>query len=75
MKRILGNLTRFEKILWLCSVVIIVAGFLVVRSDEWLTLVASLVGVTALIYVAKGHVVGQILTIICNCSEPPWGTN
>ena len=64
MKRVLGNLTRFEKILWLCSVVIIVAGFLMVRSDEWLTLVASLVGVTALIYVAKGYVAGQILTII-----------
>lgn len=58
------NLSKFEWLLWVCSVVIVSASFILAGSFYWLTLVASLIGVTALIFVAKGDVTGQILTVI-----------
>ena len=57
-------LTLGEKLLWLCSVVVVAGSFFLFQSDDILTLIASLIGVTALIYVAKGHALGQILTIV-----------
>ena len=37
---------------------------IVFRGSDTLTVVASLVGVTALIFIAKGNVLGQVLTIV-----------
>ncbi len=59
-----GNLNRFEKSLWAGSAFVVVASFVLAKSGDWVTLAASLVGVTALIFVAKGDVLGQILTIV-----------
>ena len=58
------DLTKFELILWLCSAVLVTASFLLVPEKDVLTLIASLIGVTALIFVAKGYVLGQILCIV-----------
>ena len=58
------DLTRFEFMLWLSSVAMITFSFILSRAGDALTLLASLVGVTALIFVAKGFVIGQILTIV-----------
>lgn len=58
------DLSKFELILWLCSIVIVTGSFLLVPQRDYLTLIASLIGVTALIFVAKGYVFGQILTVI-----------
>lgn len=58
-----GKLTRFEWMLWIVSVLVIGGGFLM-ASGDFLTLSASLIGVTALILVAKGDTWGQILTCI-----------
>lgn len=57
-------LTKFEKILWLLSVLFITAAFFIFQSTDYLKLTASLIGITALIFLAKGHAVGQILIII-----------
>lgn len=57
-------LTLGEKLLWLSSVVVVAGSFLLFQSDDILTLIASLIGVSALIYVAKGHVLGQVLIIL-----------
>lgn len=57
------DLSKFELILWISSVVIVTISFLCLSSDNYLTLIASLIGVTALIFVAKGYVFGQILTV------------
>lgn len=57
------NLSKFEWTLWLGSVIIVVASFIIAESGYLLTLIASLIGVTALIFVAKGDVWGQILTV------------
>ncbi len=57
-------LTKFEKWLWVCSLIAVVSTFFIFGSTDYLTLIASLIGVTALIFLAKGHAVGQILIII-----------
>lgn len=58
------NLTKFEIILWLCSSGTIIIAFLAGSQRDALTITASLIGVTALIFVAKGEVLGQMLTIL-----------
>lgn len=64
LKNPFKNLSKFELALWLASVVIIASSFLLFSSGNCLTLIASLIGVTALIFVAKGYVTGQILTVV-----------
>lgn len=61
--KLIADLSKFERILWLTSVCTIIGAFLL-SGDDILTIIASLIGVTALIFVAKGYVAGQILTII-----------
>lgn len=58
------KLTKFEKALWISSVIIVTATFFLFKSTDYLTLISSLIGVTSLIFLAKGHAVGQILIII-----------
>jgi len=58
------QLNRFERVIWLTSVAAIVISFVLCGVKDILTLIASLIGVTALIFVAKGYVIGQILTIV-----------
>ena len=57
------NLSKFELVLWLASVAIIIFSGVLIGKDA-LTAAASIVGVTALIFIAKGDVLGQILTIV-----------
>ncbi len=63
MRNPFGALTKFERVLWLISLGVIVAAFVAVGGDTP-TLIASLVGVTALIFVSKGDVFGQILIVV-----------
>jgi len=58
------ELTKSERILWVLSVVIITASFLICQNKNAVTLLASLIGVTALIFVAKADVLGHILTVM-----------
>ncbi len=58
------KLTKFEKGLWIGSLIAVLLTFFIFKSTDYLTLIASLIGVTALIFLAKGHAVGQILIII-----------
>ena len=64
LKNPFRDLTKFELRLWLVSMVVVDASFLLSPAKDYLTLTASLIGVTALIFVAKGYVLGQILTVI-----------
>ena len=54
----------FEIILWCLSVLAIVISFAIFDKSNYLTLCASLIGVTSLIFCAKGNPFGQILMII-----------
>lgn len=58
------NLTRFELSLWIVSVVAVVGSYLFSGAGNGLSAVASFIGVTALIFVAKGDVFGQLLTVV-----------
>lgn len=60
----LKNLTKFEIGLWIVSVSVVTVSYLCTSSQGGLSLTASLIGVTALIFVAKGNVLGQILTVL-----------
>lgn len=62
--RAFRELTRFEWALWLGSLAVVVASFLLTPQPDFLSLATSLVGVTGLIFIAKGMVLGQIITII-----------
>jgi len=59
-----GYFTRLEKILWVFSVGVILAAFFLFDRENYLTLIASLIGVTSLIFNAKGNPFGQILMIV-----------
>ena len=58
------GLTWYEKLLWILSVSGITLCFFVIGNTEYLTLIASLIGVSGLIFVAKGNVIGQVMTVI-----------
>lgn len=50
------DLSCFELGLWITSVAVISLSFLLSGGKDFLTMIASLIGVTALIFVAKGYV-------------------
>ena len=58
------DLSKFERFLWGISLLVIVASFVLSGGGDWLSAIASLIGVTALIFVAKGYVLGQVLTVV-----------
>ncbi len=63
MKKLFECFSKFEKGLWATSVVLIVVSFFCFDRVNYSTLVASLVGVTSLIFCAKGNPVGQVLMV------------
>ncbi len=67
MSKILNYFTKAEKILWVSSTLMILASFLISQDSGILGLVASFIGVTALILCAKGNPAGQVLMIIFCC--------
>lgn len=58
------DLTKFELCLWISSVVIVTGSYLLSPSNDYLNLIASVVGVTSLIFIAKGYVIGQLLMVL-----------
>ena len=53
-----------EVILWCCSVGLILGAFLLFDRENYMTVTASLIGVTSLIFNAKGNPVGQLLMVV-----------
>ena len=64
MKKLLRYFSPFEWCLWLGSVTVITLSFLLSKDFYILTLIASLVGVSSLIFIAQGNVIGQFLIIL-----------
>ncbi len=64
IKSLLHYFSKGEITLWCLSVIFIVTSFLIFDRANYLTLAASVEGVTALIFLAKGNPVGQFLIII-----------
>ena len=64
LKEFRNYFSLVEKLIWCISVFLIVSSFLIFGQGSVLTLVASLIGVTSLIFLAKGNAVGHILMIM-----------
>lgn len=56
--------SKKEIFLWALSIVFILVSFLLFDNSNYLTLIASLIGATSLIFCAKGNPFGQFLMII-----------
>jgi len=56
--------SKLEIILWFSSVTLIILSFFIFDRENYLTLIASLIGITSLIFSAKGNPFGQLLMII-----------
>ena len=59
-----SELSRGELLLWISSLAAVTAAFIFSGGGDILTLIASLMGATALIFVSKGMVLGQVLTVV-----------
>lgn len=64
LKTAVNYFSPFEKLLWLSSAVLIVISFCIFDRGSISTPIASLIGVTSLIFSAKGNPIGQFLMII-----------
>ena len=64
MKKLFGSLSRFELCLWIGCVVSVLISSISFWDGDVISLIASLIGVTALIFLAKGNWVGQVLTVV-----------
>ncbi len=58
------QLNKFEIGLWISSLIIVTLSFILPKEKDVLTLIASLIGVTSLIFMAKGMVFGQALGLV-----------
>lgn len=56
--------SKGEFALWGISVVLILVSFLIFDKESYLTLAASIIGVTSLIFNAKGNPFGQFLMVV-----------
>lgn len=64
MKKHLKYFSALELSLWGCSVFAILTSFILFDRENYMTLSASLIGVTSLIFNAKGNPAGQVLMIV-----------
>lgn len=63
-KRLTSYFTKMELRLWAWSNALIILSFFFFKQTNFLTLGASLIGVSSLIFSAKGNPIGQVLMII-----------
>ncbi len=63
-RAMLGYFTPTEYALWGGSVLLIVGSFLIFDRENYMTLAASLIGSTSIIFNAKGNPTGQLLMVV-----------
>lgn len=64
MENPIKSLTKKEWILWIASIFVVVLSNVLSEKIDILTLAAACIGITALIFAAKGNVWAQILMIV-----------
>ncbi len=64
MTKFKNYFSKTDITLWLSSVFLIIVSFCIFDRESYMTLCASLIGVTSLIFSAKGNPFGQLLMII-----------
>ncbi len=63
LKELIKYFSPFEWGLWLCSIAVITLFFCLFDRNGFLTLIASYIGITSLIFAAKGNPIGPLLMI------------
>jgi len=64
MSKLVNYFSKAEIVLWISSVTAIVISFCTFDRTNYMTLYASLIGVTSLIFNAKGNPFGQLLMVV-----------
>ena len=64
MMKLKAYFSKGEIILWSCSVMVIIISFCAFDRINYMTFCASLIGVTSLIFNAKGNPFGQLLMVV-----------
>ncbi|MBO5020126.1 MAG: nicotinamide mononucleotide transporter [Clostridia bacterium] len=64
MNKLKNYFSKVDITLWVSSVFFIIISFCIFDRESYLTLCASLIGVTSLIFNAKGNPFGQLLMVI-----------
>ena len=64
LKKVVNYFSKGELILWVSSVILIIGSFGILGGNGFLTLAASLIGVTSILINAKGNPIGQLLMIV-----------
>ncbi len=64
LKKLNRYFSRVEKVIWCVSFVLIVGAFVVFDRSGVVTMLTSLVGVTAILFNAKGNPIGQVLMVV-----------
>lgn len=64
MKKLLKYFTPLEWCLWVGSITLLIAAFIIFKSAEYTTLISSLFGVTAILFSAKGNPIGPALMVV-----------
>ena len=64
VSKLVNYFSKTEIVLWFTSVSVILISFVVFDRTNYMTLCASLIGVTSLIFNAKGNPVGQVLMVV-----------
>jgi len=63
LKQLFSSLTIIDYSIWSAAMLFITASFLIFDRTNFLTLAASVIGVTSIIINAKGHPLGQLLML------------
>lgn len=63
-KLLLNYFTKLEILLWCISIMLVLVSYIIFDRENILTLAASLIGVTSLIFNAKGNPFGQFLMVV-----------
>ncbi len=64
IKSALSYFSKSEIVLWTSSILLIVVSFAAFDRENYMTLIASVIGATSLIFNAKGNPIGQVLMVI-----------
>ena len=64
IKNPFSALSRFELILWISSLAVVFTSYILSPDHDAMSIIFSLIGVTALIFVSKGLVIGQVLSVV-----------
>lgn len=64
LKSLVSYFTKFEIALWIVAVLLIVIPFFVFDTKNYMTLFVSILGITAIVFIAKGNPIGQMMMVV-----------